>query len=408
MRHWTLIVAMVVACASPAVAQQDDEERDQAPEGRFHAGPAASFTPALVFVVGRDSNMIRTDSGEAGREYYVVPQVEGWVGKRKIRLNFISAMEYGKQTTAGSQFNHFNQARLEGIGRRISAAAQGSHRDHYAPPTDFVGFEIGLRSRRVEDQLETSVSLTPPGRMTYSVIGRRQQMRYDADAQYQGASLEQNLNRNGTSVEGVVEVQATPLTSVMVSASRNWDRFINAPDRDGNGYRVLAGTQFEPRALVSGRALIGFMRYHTLATGRDFGGPTYLVGLTTSRGPLLVDLSGSRIVDFSFDPSRGFFISSNADAFMSLTLRSGWDLLGRGSWSTLSSREVAGGDTSRRIWNVRGALARRLVQSSQIGVEFERYTWAGEGGFSGLRMAAFLSYGSSRLQKLDRPLPGAQ
>ncbi|MGD9904519.1 MAG: outer membrane beta-barrel protein [Vicinamibacterales bacterium] len=405
MRVSTLVALLLVAAATagPALAQVQE---DEAPEGRFHAGEAVSFTPALVFVFGRDSNMIRTDTGSAGSEYYVVPQIEGWVGKRRLRLNFVSALEYGEQTTAGSQLNHFNMARFDALGRRVSFSAQGSHRDHYAPPTDFIGFEIGLRSRRIEDQLESSVSLSPPGRLTYTVVGRRAQLRYDADARYLGASLEQNLNRNGTSVEGVVGMELTPLSSILVSATRNWDRFINAPERDGNGYRLLFGTQFEPRALISGRALAGFMRYTTLQSGRDFGGPTYVVGLTTSRGPFLMDVSGSRIVDFSFDPSRGFYIVSNLETFLSLRLRSGWDLLGRGGWGTLSSREVPGGDSTRRIWSVRGALARRLIQSSQVGLEVERYTWAGEGGFSGVRMTAFLTYGSNRLQKLDRPVPG--
>ena len=44
---------------------------------------------------------------------------------------------------------------------------------------------------------------------------------------------------------------------------------------------------------------------------------------------------------------------------------------------------------------------------SRLGVEVERYYYGGEGGFSGTRAVAFLTFGTLRLQKLDRPVPGA-
>jgi len=43
---------------------------------------------------------------------------------------------------------------------------------------------------------------------------------------------------------------------------------------------------------------------------------------------------------------------------------------------------------------------------TRIGADVERYVTGGRGGFSGVRTTMFLTYGSTRLQRLDRPLPG--
>ena len=322
-------VALLAVLTARSVYAQPPPEPE---EGRLHLGESVSITPAMSLVAGYDTNLIRTDTGEGGQDIHVVPQLEGWIGRGRIRLYIVSAFEYGDQETAGSQFNHFNSARFTSDGPRVSFAAQASHRNHYAPPTDYVGFEIGLKSRRIEDNLEGSVGLSPGGRVNFSVIGRYGQLRYDADAVYQGVSLQDSLNRNLTSFEGVAQMVLTPMSSLQVSGGPFYDRFINAPERDGNGYRAYVGGQFNPRALVSGRALVGLMHFETQSTGRTYTGPTYNIGLTTSKGPVLIDVTGSRIVDYSFDNTQGFYISSSLDTFIGVRTQSGWDLMGRGTF----------------------------------------------------------------------------
>ena len=61
-------------------------------------------------------------------------------------------------------------------------------RNHYAPPTDFVGFELGLKSRRIETELGTIVTVRPGGRFFYRGQVTASRLRYDADARFQGVS----------------------------------------------------------------------------------------------------------------------------------------------------------------------------------------------------------------------------
>ena len=210
--HALLIFGLVAVgwlCPSPAEAQPPD---DAAPQGRYLLGDSVSVTPAVVIVAGRDSNAIRTNSGAAAGEVYVVPQIESWIGRGRVRLNVANAIEFTRQQTeAGSDadantvilsnstaLNHYHVARLDAGGARLSVQGTAGYRNHYAPPTDFVGFELGLKSSRIETELGTVATLRPGGRMFYRGLVTSSRLRYDADARFQGASLQQNLNRNIT------------------------------------------------------------------------------------------------------------------------------------------------------------------------------------------------------------------
>jgi len=383
-----------------------------APEGRYLLGSSLSVTPAVSMVVGRDTNAIRTDTGTAASEVYVVPQVEGWLGRGRVRLNFANAVEFSRQQKAAGlggtgNWNQYHGARLDVGGPRLALQGVGGYRDHYAPPTDFVGFEQGLKSRRKERELGASLMLKPGGRVSYRANVNRSELRYDADVRFQGASLEQNLNRNITLFAGEAQLALTPLSSAMVSVSTYRDRFLFASDRDGNGIRALVGGEFSPRALLSGRAEVGYLRYVTVRSKVRYGGPAYNLGLSFAKAPVFLDVSGRRSIEFSFDPGQGFYVSNGLDVFSVLTLGAAWEGFGRASVRGLSPRgPLATREPFRAIETYKAGLVRRFGLTTRIGADVERYVTGGRGGFSGVRATMFLIYGSTRLQRLDRPLPG--
>jgi hypothetical protein len=371
-----------------------------------------SVTPAISMVVGRDTNAIRTNTGTAAGEVYVVPQVEGWLGRGRVRLNFANAVEFSRQQKAGQlggsgNWNQYHVARLDAGGARLSVQGVGGYRDHYAPPTDFVGFEQGLKSRRIERELGASLALKPGGRISYKANVNQSALRYDADVRFKGASLEQNLNRNITLLAGEAQLRLTALSSANVSVSTYRDRFLFASDRDGNGVRALIGGEFSPRALLSGRAEVGYLRYETLRSRARFGGPAYNLGLSFARTPVFLDVSGRRSIEFSFDPGQGFYVSNGLDALSVFTAGAAWEAFGRASVRGLSPRgPLATREPSRTIETFKAGLVRRFGLSTRVGADVERYVTGGPGGFSGVRTTMFLTYGSTRLQRLDRPLPG--
>jgi hypothetical protein len=292
-------------------------------------------------------------------------------------------------------------------GGRIAVEAIGSYRDHYAPPTDFVGFELGLKSRRIETESGATVALRPGGRITYRGQANLSRIRYDADARFQGVSLEQNLNRNITLFGGEAQLALTPLSSLSVSGNVFRDRFLFAPDRDGNGVRALIGGEFAPRALLSGRAGVGFLKYRTLQSGVSYGGPAYNLGLSLAKAPVFLDVTGQRSIEFSFDPGKGFYVSNGIDVYSAITLGAAWQAFGRASVRVMDPRGLlAAQEPARTITIYKGGLVRLFGPSTKIGADVERYETRGAGGFSGVRTTLFLTFGSTRLQRLDRPLPG--
>ena len=142
----TIIACLALAASWP---QNGFAEQADAPQGRVPLGSSLSVTPALVVVVGHISNAIRTNTGGPAGEVYMVPQVEGWLGRGRVRLNFASAVELSKQQvvppdqeqaapiTKGT-LNQYHLARFEMRGARASLEGHGSYRNHYAPPTDSV------------------------------------------------------------------------------------------------------------------------------------------------------------------------------------------------------------------------------------------------------------------------------
>ena len=403
--------ALLFAMAAQAAAQAPDATD----EGKYRVGESMSFSPAVVVVFAADSNLVRTGDGVGGQEYYVVPQVEAWLGRGYTRLNFIGALEYGQmsvdstgQKNWGATVNHFTQVAGSAGSRRASVYGLFAHRDHFAPPTDFAGFELSLRSRRIEQTLEAGVRAAPAGRLQFNAMFRRAALRYDSDALYEGVSLEQDLNRNGIFIQGGIDYALTPLSSLTVMAYRNYERFLHAPDRDGNGYNILGGGRFQPQALIGGRLLVGYLKYETLLTKANYDGPSYDVGLTLSKTQGILDVSASRVIDFSFDPSTGFYVTSGIDVFGLLRVGRWYDLFGSAALQHLQPQgPISLVEPFRGIQYVRLGFARRFGPVTQIGIEAETYETGGPGGFSARRVLAFLTYGSTRLQRLDRPRPGS-
>ena len=121
---------------------------------------------------------------------------------------------------------------------------------------------------------------------------------------------------------------------------------------------------------------------------------------------MFLDVSGRRTVEYSFDPGRGFYVSNSLDVFSTITMRA-WELFGRAGVRGMQPKGLLADDEIFRAIEIyKVGLVRKLGSSSRIGADIERYKTGGPGGFHGVRTTLFLVYGTTRLQRLDRPLPG--
>ena len=385
----------LLARASAAYAQSE------LPAGLIPIAPGLSVTPALYSFRGYDTNATRTPSGVPGVENYFAPQIEAWLDRGRLRGNFQSAISY--QTGGGAQtWNRFSAAQLRSDGGLFGLHGLASHRNHYAPPTDFVGFELGIRSRRVENTFEGEFRLQPAGhRLSASVTATRLGLRYDADQRFRESSLQFNLNRD-TTIEGVkVGWAATPLTTLTAAVTFKSDHFLHVQGSDGHGRSVMFGAETRPLGIITGSAQFGQLTY-TDSLGRSFTVPSFDAGLAVGRGQSTLIVNGSREIVFSFNAGTGFYLQTGLDTYSSMKFGESLEPFVRYQLRRLQPTDQSGGAFTG-MQRIKAGLAYRLGQI-RVGPNVEKYDYSGPGGAAGWRVTAFVVFGSQRIVRMDLPL----
>jgi len=391
-------VALLIANAAFAVAQTESPT-----ELRIPLGTGVSVTPAVYYFAGYDTNLIRTSTGGPGQENYFAPQIEGWLDRGRAHVNFQNAVSY--QTGGGtSTWNHFNSVQFHTEGGLFGVSGVASHRNHYAPPTDFVGFELGIRSRRIENTFEGDFHVQPVGhRFSATLTAKRLGLRYDADQRFRTSSLQFNLNRDTTIWSTKVGWAATPLTSFTASVDFTDDKFLFVRGNDGRGRTAMFGLQTKPLGMLTAMAQVGQLTYTDL-NGHSATVPTFDVTTALSRGQSVLTINGSRNITFSFNAGTGFYVQTGVDSYLSLKLGESLEPFFRHKWRRLQPRNpIASDEAFNGLQQIKAGIAYRLGQI-RIGPSIEKYSYNGPGGFAGWRGVVFFTFGSDRIVRMDRPL----
>jgi hypothetical protein len=135
----------------------------------------------------------------------------------------------------------------------------------------------------------------------------------------------------------------TPFTTFAVEASRLRDRFVSTPDRDSDSVRVAPSVEFSPRALISGRASIGFQRRKFLTgTTQEFNGTVANVDLTyTLRGSTQFAVGVNRQLEYSYLVGQSDYLVSGFTTSVTHRFGDSWDLGGSFGRSRLSYSQEA-------------------------------------------------------------------
>ncbi len=403
-----LALAAAVVFGPPSPAYGQGAYLDSSEEGRFQLG-SFSFTPAFFVTGGYDTNVTSEPGAIADYELVTVPQVEAWYRAGRLLLNGVSAAEFINYRVQRPirTFNHFNGLSLRFPGAILEPRISASHRNHFARPT---GFEIGERSRRIEDEIRGSLSWSLSERTALLAEGRWLRINWDAAAQYRGSNLRESLNRTVGTGELGVSMALTPLTAVSLSLQLGRDRFEFSPERDGNSLQAGAGVSFASPALISGSALVAYRRFDSPhSDSLDFDGvvaAAHLAYIRETRTRFIVAVE--RQPYFSYAESLGYYLLNSASAKYVQTVLDNWEIAAFGGISGLDYRRAglpshAGWDRTRHDFG--GGLTCRIGAVTRIGVNASRTVSRGGLPYDKWRVIAFLAYGSDRLQRLDRPLP---
>ena len=161
---------------------------------RRKVSSSGAFVHTRVFRHGRYDECHERPGAIADHEPVTVPQVAASHRAGRLLLNGVSAAEFINYRVQRPirTFNHFNGLSLRFPGAILEPRISASHRNHFARPT---GFEIGERSRRIEDEIRGSLSWSLSERTALLAEGRWLRINWDAAAQYRGSNLRESLNR---------------------------------------------------------------------------------------------------------------------------------------------------------------------------------------------------------------------
>ena len=322
MRNITFITMLLAALAPSSLFAQTPTNNaatidDIRTSYRVHVGPFHVNPTILLKEVGVDSNVFN-QAGEQKSDFTMTLTPKADVAVTFARRALVKAtvgsdlVYYQKYATERS-LNPLGTLRAEAYAHRLTLFAEGTYLNTRQRPN----FEIDLRSRHRENDVQAGGELRLTPKFSIEVAGRRAVASYDADAMFGGTSLQATLNRTTTGVVGTVRHRATPLTTFAVRFDRLADTFMFSPVRDSRSFRVMPGVEFKPRALVSGNAWVGYRRFTPDSPGvlPQFSGLVADLGLSyTLLGATTFGVSYHRDLAYSYEVENPFFVDNSIGA----------------------------------------------------------------------------------------------
>jgi hypothetical protein len=268
---------------------------------------------------------------------------------------------------------------------------------------------VGYKSLRKENSFNGGARMFINPRAKLNGYGSLVQTRWDADARYQTSSLRENLNRDTLGAGLGFSYAVTPLTGVGVSVDAFRDQFIYSPIRDGDTLRIGPTVDFAPKAFVFGTATFGIQSFKSKTVeAADLKSRYFNVnlGYGVPEGTLLRVVLDQQF-QYSYDTSLSHYLITSVVASAARRVQEHWDLAGFAGRYVISYRADLPGPThpSTITTEFGGAAAYRVGRWTRIGVTIERALKTGSDGYDAARIVGFMTYGSGRFQRLDRPIP---
>lgn len=388
-----------------AVSAQDlgDPSEDEAETARFHFGPVA-VTPVLdIQQVGVDTNVFN-DSENRQRDFTasIGPSGRYWMRFGRLRLKGESglAYHYFHEFSTQRSFGTENQLQLSLPLNRFTPFVKGGYDNTRRRPD----YEIDARVRTKRRTAGAGLDIRAGARTVLRFEGESNDIDFDDDAVFLGSSLGEVLNRREELYGIGLHRRLTPLTTFVVSGGYQRDRFKRSPVRDADSYRVLAGFELDPFALISGTAFVGYRSFSTLDEDTpDFKG---VIANATVAYVLRSTRFGFRVrrdAHYSFEISEPFYIATELMGEVTQKITSNWDMVGRVGRTTLDYQRLVSLESSERTdteWLAGGGIGRRVGRSARIGFDVNHLRRESPLGaareYEGWRIGGSLTYGVSQ------------
>jgi hypothetical protein len=393
-----LLVSLCVA--SPAAAAAQDIVEDPADLARFRFGPIR-FTPILqVRNVGVDTNVFNQAS-ETDRDFTasIGPAAEYWMRLGRARVHGRTGLDYNyfqefkSQRSLGTE----NEVRVELPLNRLKPFVHGAYDNTRRRPD----YEIDIRTRYRTTRVGGGIDVRALSRTVVRVEGDESRLDFDETAFFFGTNLGEALDRRTRAYRVSVRQELTPLTTFVVQTERQEDRFDVSRERDADSYRVLPGFELDSRALISGRAFVGYRSFTTLdADVPDFDGLVALVEAVYALRATKFGVAVQRDAWYSYELTEPFFVVTDVNLEVTQKVTTNWDTVGRVGRQLLNyhkRQSFGGGERTDTLWHVGGGIGRRVGRTARVGFDVDRVRRdsprSPDRGYEGWRIGGSLTYG---------------
>jgi hypothetical protein len=174
------------------------------------------------------------------------------------------------------------------------------------------GFEIDSRVRQTQTTVTAGLDADVTPLTAITAWASRSVTVYDDREQYLSVSLSEQLDHKTHVVGGGARFRPTPLTTVVIAAEIERDRFDRLPLRDADSLRVAPTLAFDAGAAITGDLKAGFrsFRPHDAAIAR-YDGFTGSARLHyTLPGLIRVDGEANHDIAYSYDPVQPYYLES--------------------------------------------------------------------------------------------------
>jgi hypothetical protein len=218
-----------------------------------------------------------------------------------------------------------------------------------------------------------------------------------------GNSLRLELNRTQTVGALTIRHEVSPLTSVIVDIARQQDRFEFSPERDADSTALAFGLRFDPVALVSGTALLGYREFTpTSADVESYTGTTASVDLSyVALGSTKVTLRAARDLHYSFEFAQPYYLQTGLSTVVAQQIYGPVDVEARLGRHQLAYRDrqgafVAVSDRVDRVRSYGYGVGYRVGRDLRLGFNVEhqrRQSQLSNRSYEGRRFGLALAYG---------------
>ena len=181
------------------------------------------------------------------------------------------------------------------------------------------------------------------------------------------------------------------------------ERFQHSPGRDNDGFRIMPGVEFDPYALIFGKASVGYRKLNMLTPGMpDFSGVVAAVSLSYAyQRTTRVDLGVTRDVQYSYELAEPFYIQTGYSLTVTQPIVTRWDAQARGGryrldYQRTSDPSTTGPGRLDHYTTLGGGIGYHLSRDTRVGLNLDyvrRQSPVYSRDFRGLRGGLAVTYG---------------